>query len=499
MPRQLALFLTCAFVFYLFRRDVKEKPNISGALWIPLIWFLIVGSRPVTVWLSLAGIPVPGGSLEDGNPVERLVSMVLIAAGCYVLFKRGTSVLEFIRNNVWLTIYLAFCFVAISWSDYAFVSFKRWTRALGEPVMALVVLTELDRVEALTRLIKRATYVLAPFSIMTIKYFPEIGRAFSMWGGGQTRGISGDKNALGRVCLILGLFLFWHLLRTLKREKTLARRNELALTGVLLWMVWYNLIEAASSTALMGLVIGMLTVIALGRPWVNRRFVGAYVVAAVVAFVAIDAAFGAFEALLAVLGEDPTLTGRTDLWKDLLGMGTNPILGVGYESFWLGDRLAQLWSRHWWQPNEAHNGYLETYLNLGLAGLFIVVAFLLAVYRKGRAELLRDVEQGRLRLGFLAAFVLFNWTEAGFRPMGTMLLFLYVIAIDYPVVESIGLSHSVQMARESLGRRWMPALAPDVNPSAASSPFAGRRRVAPAVKVRRFSDATSSRRARGRR
>jgi hypothetical protein len=91
--------LTCAFVFYVFRRDVKEKPNISGAVWIPLIWFLIVGSRPITTWLSVMGIPVLGGSLEEGNPIERLVSLALIAAGCYVLNKRRTSVREFIRNN----------------------------------------------------------------------------------------------------------------------------------------------------------------------------------------------------------------------------------------------------------------------------------------------------------------------------------------------------------------------------------------------------------------
>jgi hypothetical protein len=139
---------------------------------------------------------------------------------------------------------------------------------------------------------------------------------------------------------------------------------------------------------------------------------------------------------------------------DLLSMGTNRIWGVGYESFWLGQRLDVLWGRYWWQPNQAHNGYLEIYLNLGLAGLFIASAFLIAAYRKGRVELLRNFEHGRMRLGFLAGFILFNWTEAGLRPMGPMLFILYTIAIDYPTAERISHSRSVVVEPEKETLRW---------------------------------------------
>jgi hypothetical protein len=40
MPPILALFLTLAFIFFLFRRESQEDNGVSGALWIPLIWFL---------------------------------------------------------------------------------------------------------------------------------------------------------------------------------------------------------------------------------------------------------------------------------------------------------------------------------------------------------------------------------------------------------------------------------------------------------------------------
>ena len=41
----------------------------------------------------------------------------------------------------------------------------------------------------------------------------------------------------------------------------------------------------------------------------------------------------------------------------------NPIIGFGYESFWLGDRL-QYMAEHWGITSQAHNGYLEMYLNM---------------------------------------------------------------------------------------------------------------------------------------
>ena len=47
--------------------------------------------------------------------------------------------------------------------------------------------------------------------------------------------------------------------------------------------------------------------------------------------------------LAGAVGKDPTLTDRTKIWAILLDMHTNPLLGTGYESFWLGPRLQRFW------------------------------------------------------------------------------------------------------------------------------------------------------------
>ena len=85
-----------------------------------------------------------------------------------------------------------------------------------------------------------------------------------------------------------------------------------------------------------------------------------------------------------------------------------------------------------WHPNEAHNGYLEIYLTLGLIGLFILGGVFVRTFWKIRFELFRNFEWGRYRLGFFVAVVLYNWTEAAVRAFHPVWFVFYIIAIDYP-------------------------------------------------------------------
>ena len=252
MPPRLASLLTWGFIIFLFRRDFREKPNVTGALWIPLIWFLIITTRAVSEWLSLFGVHMGGISLEEGSPLDASVYYSLIGAGIYVLNRRRVRLSEVIRNNQWLTIFFVYCFLAIFWSDFPFVAFKRWTKVIGHPIMVLILFTEPDPKEALTRLMKRAAYIIVPISILFIKYYPGMGRGFGEWSGlAYNTGITLGKNALGCDCLILGFFFFWYLLQTWRTERGKARRNELLLIAAALYGIWWLLSGADSSTSFM--------------------------------------------------------------------------------------------------------------------------------------------------------------------------------------------------------------------------------------------------------
>ena len=433
----IASCLTVAFIIFLFRRDIRERPDITGALWLPLIWMLIICSRQPSEWLNTFGFHSGAVTLEEGSPLDACVYFALIAAGAYVLGKRHVQLSEIIRNNQWLTIFFIYCFLSIFWSDFPFVAFKRWIKVIGHPIMALIVLTEPNPVEALTNLMKRCAYIIAPVSILFIKYYPEYGRAFDPWtGAALDTGITLNKNALGGDCLILGFFFFWYLLQIRANERGRPRRNELFMTGGFLLMIWWLLSKAHSSTSSISLFVGVLIVAILGLRFVEKRLIGTYLIIGVLALVIAQWGFDIYATAIHFLGKNPTLTDRTLLWGDLLKVKINPLFGTGFESFWLGERLRMLSGSRWWQPNEAHNGYLETYLNLGLVGLFLLIGLLIATFWKARWELFRNFQFGRFRLGFLMAVIAYNWTEAAFKNISVIWFVFCLIALDYSQPES---------------------------------------------------------------
>jgi O-antigen ligase len=136
---------------------------------------------------------------------------------------------------------------------------------------------------------------------------------------------------------------------------------------------------------------------------------------------------------LQTLGRNSTLTGRTDVWEILLKVPINPIVGTGFESFWLGKRLQYLWTFPIVDGlNEAHNGYFEVYLNLGCIGLALLAGIFWTGYRNVLRLLDRDPEAGRLRLGYFVSAVIYNFTEAGIRTSGLVWIGLLLAAIALP-------------------------------------------------------------------
>ena len=432
LPPIAALWLTFAVIFFLFRREARQKNGVSRALWVPVIWLLITGSRSVGQWLTLdAGVGIP--SPEDGSPLDATVYFGLIVAGYIVLKRRGVDLSTFARNNRWLTAFLIFSLISVVWSDFPLIAFKRWIKILGHPIMALVVLTDPVPLEAVKRVLKRVAYVLVPLSICFIKYFPQYGRGFDYWTGqGFNSGVALNKNELGLLCLIFGMFFFWNTLQILKMKNRKARRNELVLNIGFFALNWWLLSEASSATSLVTMLLGIVVIWFVGLRFVDKRYVGFYLIAAVMIFAALEPICGMYTQVVKGLGRNLTLTDRTDIWQAVLKLQDNPIFGRGFESFWLGSRLDTLWVQFPFHPIQAHNGYIETYLNLGWIGVALLVGQFVGTFQKIQRELVRRFEFGRLRLAFLLAIIVFNYTEAAFVNTSFVWTMFFLIAIDYP-------------------------------------------------------------------
>jgi O-antigen ligase len=89
--------------------------------------------------------------------------------------------------------------------------------------------------------------------------------------------------------------------------------------------------------------------------------------------------------LLALLGKNATLSGRTEVWNQLsVAIQQHPVLGYGYGAFWTGLRgesLDVLIATGWIVPS-AHNAYLELCLALGIPGVAATTIVIFSVFRK---------------------------------------------------------------------------------------------------------------------
>jgi exopolysaccharide production protein ExoQ len=404
-------------ILALFMLERTRSGRAKWYLWIPIIWFLISGSRHVSIWLNPDVVLSPDQYLE-GSPLDSAIYAVLILAAMLVLVTRWEPVIRLARKNWPIVLFVLYCAISVLWSDFPFVAFKRWIKSLGDYAMIVMLLTEADWQLAVNQVLTRVSYVVLPLSVLTIKYYPSIGRSYAAhWDATQFfTGICDTKNMLGMVCLIFGFAAVWRLLhnwRNPKRTRWIAHLLDLIVVLMAVWL----LIQSDSKTSLSSFVLASGAVSAhrffkmVRAPFVtNLMIAGVVLCASSVLFLGFGG--GALE----TLGRNSTLTGRTDIWNVVLGVPINPVLGTGFESFWLGQRLAYVWSFPIVQGiTEAHDGYLEMYLNLGWIGEALLLTVLCAGYRNIQRSLKQEPLGGRLQLGYFMIAVIYNFTEAGFR------------------------------------------------------------------------------------
>src|SRR5580692_4892807 len=118
-------------LFYL-NRDKSLKT--SKALWLPILWLLIIGSRPVSVWLGM-GQAANLTEAAEGSPVDAAVCGVLLAGGLLVLFTRRSRVLACLKANWPCLLYFAYCLLSVAWSDFSGLALKRWAKSLADLTM----------------------------------------------------------------------------------------------------------------------------------------------------------------------------------------------------------------------------------------------------------------------------------------------------------------------------------------------------------------------------
>jgi exopolysaccharide production protein ExoQ len=434
MPPALAaiIFVVGILALIVLVRDPKSRT--SRALWLPTAWLLIVGSRPVSAWLGMAPKGSPDQYLE-GSPLDRNIYVFLLAAGILVLVGRRTVVATILRRNWRILVFVLYCAISVIWSDYPGVALKRWVKSLGDYVMVLILLTERDWTIAVNHVLARVGLVLLPLSVLLIKYYPDLGRSYALrWEGTQFFvGVASDKNMLGMACMVFGFAAVWRILQAWRAPGRDQPRVYIVHGTVLAMAIWLLLMSNSMTSLACFVLTSSLIAGHTFSKVARKRWVLHLSLATIVLVCASVLFFDVGSGLLKSVDRNPTLTGRTDIWDILLEVPINPIVGTGFESFWLGERLEHLWTFpivH--GVNEAHNGYLEMYLNLGWIGVAFLAVLLWTGYKNVLRLIERDPEAGRLWLGYFVIAVVYNFTEAGMRSPGLLWITFLLATIAVP-------------------------------------------------------------------
>ncbi|HEY0835676.1 MAG TPA: O-antigen ligase family protein [Azospirillum sp.] len=389
-------------------------------------------NRPSVVFLEkLATVLVImafGGSvlpvmLTSGKavPVEAESSGVMILfAGIYVV------ILALVMSRPWVAARIAtispllsalvlLTFVSALWSLFPDVTLRRALALLFTTVFGVYLAVRWPMEETVAMLVT-ALGLLVLLSFVFVAALPEVGIDQNIHRGAW-KGVFFQKNVTGRMMVWLILGLLW--LGWIGYGPRLLRWGMLALAVVLLVM-------CRSGTGLLasGLVFGVMVAARLLRG--EARALVPVVAGAAFAVVVIGVSAATnYKDVLFMLGRDATLTGRTELWAHTWYMLQDQfVLGYGFGAYWYDAFGPASVFIHDWGINQAHNGWLELLLDVGLPGLVLMLLLV-----------------GRLILGSLA--LARYGGERGAREAA------WILAVTCGVL-AISMSESVFLERHSL-------------------------------------------------
>jgi O-antigen ligase len=230
--------------------------------------------------------------------------------------------------------------------------------------------------ERLLRVLLIVGWICLTLSTIMALFFPQYGidrlSPATAW-----RGIYGHKNNCGEMTVF---FLSAALLAPVRGLlPKLARIAYIALSGVVIVMA-QSVTSFVAAALMSGLVVGVGLI---GK--VDKR--GKAMILLFSTAVALLLAIGGvayFREITLLLGKDPTLTGRTEIWSAVLASAAkHPLIGYGYTAFWGGmeGESSNVLLAARWAVQSAHNGLLEIWLTLGAFGVGVILYSFLRAFK----------------------------------------------------------------------------------------------------------------------
>jgi O-antigen ligase len=325
---------------------IVAKPHLAFRKWPKMLLLFVALAIASIAWARYTGVSGPGGHVD-----VLLGALALVAAGV-----GGLAPALILDQRQLLGVLSAAL---------------RWVLGLSLVFELVVALFVRHPILPLVR-------------VAGVDYTGHLPAAFywsrnNLFTGGQIQGIVGNGDLLAMTALI-GLIVF-----ALQRADRISR----PFWGWL-WIV-IAVLELALTRSATVLVAAAATAVVLGfAVWarvIGQRGRGPlYLSGALLVVVLVGGVLTLWQEFTALFGKSPTLTGRTDIWNAVVPLAQqHTAFGWGWLGYWVPwakpfDGLAV---RHGVEYLQAHNAWLDVWLQLGIVGL--VVFGCLVVTTLGRA------------------------------------------------------------------------------------------------------------------
>ena len=389
-----------------------SQPALSEQLFVICALLLFMGA-----FLNL-GTAVDLSEVDEGMLGMQILWAVVYVLTLFVFGKSSRDLLQKLTNERWLVLLVSAAVLSALWSDDPSLTLRHSFALVGTTLFGLYFADRYPLKQQL-RFLTSSFLIAATASVV-----------FEICGIGTPSvpglpgwiGVFVHKNTLGQnMAIATAVFL---VVRKSDTEYRTKASLGLCLSIPLLLM-------SKSTTAILMLLLGVIVI-----PF-SRKIRESARTATLLAALAIPLcvwcciwAYEHIEKVTAILGRDPTLTGRLQLWILCAVMALQkPWLGYGYSGFWRGwaGPSAAVWRVLGWDVPHSHNGLLEVWLGLGLLGVLLyVIGFV--VYARRAIIFLRAVKspEGYWPVLFLTLMFVSSVTEATILSRNSLLWILYV-------------------------------------------------------------------------
>ncbi|MGA7521123.1 MAG: O-antigen ligase [Acidobacteriaceae bacterium] len=345
------------------------------------------------------------------------IGVYIVFAFAFIPCRR--TLLQAALAHKWLLALVGWTLLSTLWSMDPFLTLRRASALACTTALGLYLglrFTQRQLLHLLAVALALATVVSAIVAVG----LPSVGVMQDLYGGAW-RGSFAHKNTLA-MAAVLSLITFGSIY--------VAERNRRMLCLLAMAAVVPELFLSKSASALVDVIIVAAIALML---WMLRSLSRSLLVP--VAYWA-----GGFAVLLvgwlianstrvfALLGRDPTLSGRTDLWAFAAdAVRQRPWLGYGYSAFWVGPGGDAIRAAVGWDAPHSHNGLLDLSLDIGLLGVVLFLICLLLCFRCALLHALRSSDPYRLwPMMYLTVFTVHNLTETTTMTRNSLYWILFV-------------------------------------------------------------------------